>query len=258
MKLRVTKESAVWDNSLTVRLFQGMFGLFLFSFSERPHPHLWPGPGCQTDGWEAGSWQGGHPGIHGYIQYMTQIWCHFHGNQLIPEVSYHICDFSSWGDWPSVLWDERWLVGPRLPHLWNDSWKASVPSPWRAPQHVGYGEKDPDRPGGIWRKVQRWGETNLFTGESMSRANQKSMKRKAARKTDFFLYNCSYWLKTQSTGWAAWVRRGERYSHIIFSRKSISGCWRQDLWNLHLNLMWVPAGLDGLLSELWGGQIIQE
>lgn len=29
-KLRVTKESAVWDNSPTVRLFQGVFGLFYF------------------------------------------------------------------------------------------------------------------------------------------------------------------------------------------------------------------------------------
>lgn len=136
---------------------------------ERTHPHLWPGPGCQTDGWEPGAWQGGHAGIHGCVC-NTDVVSHSADSRSAPS---HYCDFSSWGDWPQALWGERWLVGPRLPDLWNDGGKVSVPSPRRASQHVRDGEEDPVGPGGVWRKVQPRGETNLFTGEFISHVIEK-------------------------------------------------------------------------------------
>lgn len=53
--------------------------------------------------------------------------------------------------------------------------------------------------------------------------------------------NCSCWTRTQTRGWGARALRGKKSSCILSLRKSTSGCWRQDLLSLHLNLMWVLA-----------------
>lgn len=96
----------------------------------------------------------------------------------------------------------------------------------------------------------RWNKSALWWVHEPRKSEVNEKKSCEENGLFFPLFNRSYWLKTQSTGWAARVQRAETYRRIIFSTKSISGCWRQDLWNLHLNLMWVPASLRGLLSEL--------
>lgn len=69
-QIRAITHSLSWGSCCNVAVkLPNWFKLCLWAyyFLERTHPHLWPGPGCQTERWEPGAWQGGHAGIHGCV-----------------------------------------------------------------------------------------------------------------------------------------------------------------------------------------------
>lgn len=159
----------------------------------------------------------GRVGTLGYMgRYMTQIWSHFHDSRgelshqsviSAPEVI-GCKHYGMSADW--------WGLGCLIYEM-----TAGKP-PFRARgEHPSTSDME--------RRIQMDQEEYgiKFSAEvkqicslvSGSHANHKSTKRKAARITGFFLFDCSYWPKTQSTGWAARGQLGETYSHIIFSRK---------------------------------------
>lgn len=170
---------------------------------------------------------------------ITNLFLNFHPN------------FSSWGYGPGVLRGECRLVGPWLPDLWNDCRAASIPGTRRASQSLSDGEKDSERMGGIWWQVQHGGERPLFFGKFTNHPTASWVKPqlKTVLSRRVLFPDCSCWPRTQNRGWVARAQEGEKYSHILSLRKSTSGCWRQDLLSLHLNLMWVLEWFIQLLRK---------
>lgn len=125
--------------------------------------------------------------------------------------------FSSRGDQPQALWDERWLVGPGLPDLWNDCRAAPIQGPRRASQKSRDGEKDSDRTGGIWQHVQQGGERPLFLGKfgncpTGSWIEPQSKHHSIFQEMNMFccLLYCSCWPRTQTRGWGPRAPWGQK------------------------------------------------
>lgn len=147
-KLRVTKESDVWDNSQTVAWFKACLDFFIFSLKG----HIRISDLGLAVRLMDGKLVHGRVGTLGYMgTYMTQIWCHFHGNQLIPEVRHH-----------TSLWFQllRWSAASIMGWALTGGALAASFMKWQ-PESLRSEPTENTPARRIWSEGSRWARRNM-------------------------------------------------------------------------------------------------